>query len=84
MVFVAACGLSLAVETGGYSLLEVHGSSLLWLLLLQNMGSVIVAHGLSCSEGLWDLPGPGIKAVFPAMAGRVLTTGPSGKSPTDF
>ena len=31
--------------------------------------------------GMWDLPGPGIKPVSPALAGRFLTTGPPGKSP---
>ena len=29
---------------------------------------------------MWDLPRPGIKAMSPALAGRFLTTGPSGKS----
>ena len=50
-VFVAARGLSLVVASGGYSLLRCVGFSLLWPLLLQNMGSrcvgsVVVAHGL--------------------------------------
>ena len=34
---------------------------------------------MPCS--MWDLPGPGIKPVSPALAGRFLTTGPPGKSP---
>ena len=29
--------------------------------------------------GMWDLPGPGIEAVFPALAGRFFTTEPPGK-----
>ena len=29
---------------------------------------------------MWDLPGPRIKPVAPALAGRFLTTGPPGKS----
>ena len=29
--------------------------------------------------GMWDLPGPGIKPMTPALAGRFLTTGPPGK-----
>ena len=29
---------------------------------------------------MWDLPGPGIKPVSPALAGRFLTTAPPGKS----
>ena len=31
---------------------------------------------------MWNLPGPGIKPVFPALAGSVLTTGPPRKSTT--
>ena len=37
-VFIAACGLSLVVASGGYSSLWCAGL-LLWLLLLQSMGS---------------------------------------------
>ena len=29
---------------------------------------------------MWDLPGPGIEPVSPALAGGFLTTGPLGKS----
>ena len=32
---------------------------------------------------MWELPGPGIEPVFPALAGGFLTTGPPGK-PLDF
>ena len=38
-VFVAACGLSLVVASGGYSLLRCAGFSLWWLLLLRSIGS---------------------------------------------
>ena len=38
-VFVAACGLSLVVESGGFSSLWCAGFSLQWLLLLQSLGS---------------------------------------------
>ena len=31
--------------------------------------------------GMWDLPGPGIKPVSPALAGGFLTTAPPGKPP---
>ena len=31
-------------------------------------------------RGIWDLPGPGIEPVSPALAHRVLTTGLPGKS----
>ena len=42
----------------------------------QSTGSVVVARGLSC---MWDLPGPGIKPMPPALAGRFLPTEPPGK-----
>ena len=29
---------------------------------------------------MWDLPGPGIEPVSPALAGRFLTTAPPGRS----
>ena len=32
-------------------------------------------------HGVWDLPGPGLEPVSPALAGRFLTTAPPGKSP---
>ena len=31
-------------------------------------------------RGMWDLPGPGLKPVSPALAGGFLTTAPPGKS----
>ena len=39
-----------------------------------------MARGLSCSVGMWDLPGPGLEPMSPALAGRFLTTAPPGKS----
>ena len=30
-------------------------------------------------HGMWDLPGPGLEPVSPALAGRFLTTAPPGK-----
>ena len=48
--------------------------------------SVVVARRLSsCGarasllRGMWDLPGPGLKAVSPALAGGLLTTALPGK-----
>ena len=38
-VFVAACGLSLAVASGGYSSMRCTGFSLQWLLLLRSTDS---------------------------------------------
>ena len=37
--------------------------------------------GLLDPHSMWDLPRPGIKHMFPALAGRLLTIGPPGKSP---
>ena len=31
-------------------------------------------------HGMWDLPGPGLEPVPPALAGGFLTTAPPGKS----
>ena len=31
------------------------------------------------SRGMWNLPGPGIKSMPPALAGRFFTTEPPGK-----
>ena len=35
-------------------------------------------------HGMWDLPGPGIEPVSPALAGGFLTTAPPGKSLRDY
>ena len=76
LVFVAARGLSVVVVSGGYSLGAVRR-------LLFEVASLVVEHvdsracGLSsCGtqacllQGMWDLPGPGIAPVFPALAGE--------------
>ena len=49
-------------------------------------GSRALEHRLSsCGaraqllRGMWDLPGPGLEPVSPALAGRLLTTVPPGK-----
>ena len=103
-VFVAACGLSLVVASGGYSCCcaqasHCGGFSCCGARALGTRASVVVAHGLSsCGSralerrlsscgawaqllrGMWDLPGPGLEPVSPALAGRFLTTVPPGKS----
>ena len=61
-VFVAALGPSLVAASGGHSLLRCAG--LQWLLLLRSMGSrhagsVVVAHGPSCSAACGILPDQG-------------------------
>ena len=46
------------------------------------MGSVVVAHGLSCSVACGILvSGPGIEPMFLALPGGFLTTGPPEKVP---
>ena len=54
---------------------------LLWSTGSRRTGSVVVAHGPSCSAGMWDLPRPGLEPVSPALAGRFSTTAPPGKPP---
>ena len=39
---------------------------------LQHADSVIVEHELLLLCGVWDLPGPGIEPMSPALAGRVF------------
>ena len=61
----------------------VHGLFLAARGLLSScgMGSVVVAHRLSCpaASGIF-VPPPGIEPVSPALEGGFLTNGPSGKS----
>ena len=64
-VFVAAHRLSLVVASRGYYPLQCTGFSLWWLLLLGSMdsrceGSVVVAHGLSCSTAHGIFPDQGL------------------------
>ena len=46
---------------------------------LQSSGSAVVAYGLSCSVAYGLFQEPGIKLVFPALAGGFFTTEPPGK-----
>ena len=41
---------------------------------LWSTGSMVVVHRLSSSEGTWDLPGPGIELMSPALAGFFTTS----------
>ena len=87
-VFIAACGLSLVVASGGYSLLQCSDFSLRWFLLLQSTGprvhrlagsTVVMAHGLSCPAtcGIFQTRN---QPWFPALAGGFLITGSLKKS----
>ena len=81
---------------GGYSLVEVLGllSGVAFLVehgLLGAWASAVVAHRLSsrgvgtslfCS--MWDLPGPGIEPMYPALQGRFSTTGLGNPPPYVF
>ena len=83
-VLAAVCELSLVAASGGYSLVAVLG-------LLFAVASFVVDHALqvlrlsSCGpkaklpHGMWDLPGPGIEPMSPALAGGFLATVPPGK-----
>ena len=59
---------------------------------LSSWGSWALEHRLSScgdsrglvGDGMWYLPGPGIKSMSPALAGRFLTTEPPGKPPSEF
>ena len=68
-------------QCGGFSCCEAqdlgHVASVATDPGLYSTGSAVVVHGLSC---LWDLPGPGIKSMAPALAGGFLSTAPPEKS----
>ena len=50
----------------------------------RHAGSVVVAYGLKLLRGMWDLPGPGLEPVSPALVGRLLTTVPPEKPSFSF
>ena len=77
--------------SGGCSLSQCTGFSLQWLPLMQSTGSGCTGFG-SCStrgsscgtraqllRGMWNLPGPGIEPVSPALAGGLLSPVSPGK-----
>ena len=79
--FLAALGLrrcvwafSSCVERG-YSSLWCTGSSLLWLLMLRSTGSRRAGFSSCAAQvwllcSMWDLPGPGLEPVSPALSPR--------------
>ena len=82
-VFVSVRGLSPVVASGGHSSSQCAGLSLprplvaghrLQTRRLSNCGS-----RAQLLRGMWDLPGPGLEPVSPALAGRFSTTAPPGK-----
>ena len=85
-VLISGRGLSLVAASGGHSSSWRAGLPLSQPLLLRSTGSrragsVVVAHGPSCSVACGNLPRPGLEPVSPALAGRFSTTGPPGKPP---
>ena len=76
LLFVAVCGLLTAVV----SLVLEHRFKGVWA-----SAGVVRGHS-SCGawaylpHGMWDLPGPGIQPVSPALAGGFSATGPPGKT----
>ena len=63
----------------GATQLPYLGFSFRWLLLLQSMGSRTQAQELGLiALRIWDLLGPGIESVSPALTGVFFTTNPSG------
>ena len=83
-VFVSVRGLSLVAASGGHSSSRCAGLSLSRPLLLRSTGSrragsVVVAHGLSCSAACGIFPDQGSNPCPPALAGRFSTTAPPGK-----
>ena len=75
-VFVALSGLSLVV--GRRLLLVV--ASLAVAPGLSRAGSVVVAHGLSCSAACGIFLDQGLNPRSPVLAGRFFSTGPPGES----
>ena len=74
---------SLVAECG----LQAHGLQQLWHVGFSSCGLRALGHRLSsCGaqaqllRGMWDLPGPGLEPVSPALAGGFLTTVSPGKS----
>ena len=95
-VFVAVPRLSLVVASRatlrcGARASHCGGFSCCGARAQGTQASVVGAHGLSsCGSraqllcGMWDLPGPGLEPVSPALAGRFLTIAPTGKPPDFF
>jgi len=62
-------------------LVAEHGLQSTWAQQLQLMGLIAPWH-VESSWGTWNLPGPGIKPMCPALAGRFSATEPPVKSYT--
>ena len=61
------------------SVTAAHGLSSYSVQALEHGPSSCCARA-QLPHSVWDIPGPGIEPLCPALAGRFLTTGPPGKS----
>ena len=85
-VYLFLALLGLCCSAGAFSSCGEWGLLFVVVLgLLIAVASLLPKRGFgSCDpqpllfRGVWDLPGPGIECVFPAMADRFLTDGPPG------
>ena len=86
------CGGAWASHCGGFSRCRARAlgawASIVVARGLSSCGSQALEHRLSsCGTwaqllcGMWDLPGPGLEPVSPALAGGFLTTASPGKPP---
>ena len=86
--FIAVPRLSLVVASGNCSLIRVWvspcGSFCCEVQALGHAGFSSCGMLVLLLHGMWDLPRPGITPMSPALAGRLLTTGPPGKSVSNF
>ena len=81
-LFVAVCGLSLAVVSRGYSSWQWVGFSLGWLLLMGSTGyrdQQLWCTGLVALKPV-EHPGSGMEPMSWAVAGGLLSARPPGKS----
>ena len=97
-LFLAALGLRCgewASHCGGFSCCRARAlgtwASVVVSCRLSSCGLLALEHRVSnCGtraqllRGMWDLPGPGIEPVSPAMAGGFSTTAPPGKPAFHF
>ena len=92
LALLGLCCGARASHCGGFSCCRARAlglwASIVVARMLSSCGSWAPEHRLSsCGaralllHGMWDLPGPGIKPMSPALAGGFLTTAPRGKSP---
>ena len=91
-LFTAVLGLQYCAQWGlvvvnrGYSSIRAQAShcssfSCSWAQALGVCAALVAAHGLSCTMASGILvPWSGVKPTSPALAGRLLTTGPPGES----